>query len=119
MSKLSDKFKDFSKPPMKPKEVVIKKEALKPPKTPKPIIDYEGIDFNKIANSSEFKRFIFMIRTGSTFRGSNVELDKKLIKTEEEINIIKELGRGTHQDFKSVVSELKEALAKRKAKIEE
>lgn len=119
MSKLSDKFKDFSKPPIKPKKQPIKKRDLKPPKVTKPIIDYEGIDFNKIANSSEFRRFIYMIRTGSTFRGSNIELDKKLLKTEQEINIIKEIGRGTHQDFKSVVSELKEALAKRKAKIEE
>ena len=112
------KGNDFLEVKPKPVKIQALKPPKQPPKPPKPIIDYEGIDFDKIANSSEFKRFIFMIRTGSTFRGSNVELDKKLQKTEQEINFIKEIGRGTHQDFRSVVSELKEALAKRKSKIE-
>ena len=65
MSKLSDKFKDFSKPhpPIAPKP--IQKQDLKPPKPPKPPTkpapeeDQEFfIDFNKIANNSSFQRFI-------------------------------------------------------------
>ena len=105
--------KEKPHPPIAPPKPIQKKD-LKPPKQVEPtsfvnqIINEEDIDFNKIANSSEFKRFIFMIRTGSTFRGSNEELDKKLVKTEQEISIVRELGRGSHQDFREVVNELKE-----------
>lgn len=62
MSKLSDKFKDFSKPkpPIAPSKP-IKKQDLKPPRKPpiKKVPQEEFfIDFNKIANNSSFQRFI-------------------------------------------------------------
>ncbi len=99
------------------KPEVVQEMKLNPPK-PSMDFDIEGINFSKIANSSEFKRFIYFIRTGTTFRGSNAKLEVELVKTEEKINIVKELGRGTTSDFKEVVSELKEAIAKRKARLE-
>ena len=122
MKSLQDIVKENQNKPHPP---IAPPKELHPPKKIEPIsfitqvISQEDIDFNKIANSSEFKRFIYFIRTGTTFRGSNPELDKKLKKTEEEINIVRELGRGSHQDFRDVVKELKENLAKRKAKFEE
>ena len=91
---------------------------LNPPPAPKPtpiIIDPEdNIDYDKIANSSEFKRFICLIRTGKTFRGSNAELEVKLVKTEQQIALVKEIDKGTNGDFKSVVAELKSLFAKHK-----
>ena len=73
----------------------IKKELpiLTPPKPPKIIETYqEEIDFEKIANSSEFKRLIYMIYTGKTHRGNRQNLDNEIKSHKENnalINVIK------------------------------
>ena len=94
----------------------------KPPKAPKIIDDIEfdevdKISFKEIANSSEFKRLVYLIQFGKTHRGKSTDLERKLIKRQQEIKIIREYERGTHGDFRNVVKELKEKLAKQKVKI--
>ena len=102
----------------KPKEEIIRPLPTKIVKElPEEILD--KIAFQKIANSSEFKRLVYLIWFGKTHRGKSNDLERQLIKRKEEIIVINKIGRGTHQDFREVVSELKEALAKRKAKIED
>ena len=121
MSKLSDKFKNFEKPhpPIAPPKP-IQKQDLQPPKPPKEVIEQDfDVYFNKISNSSEFKRLVYLIYTGKTHRGTREDLDVKLKSHQETISIVEEVGRGSHQDFREVVKELKENLAKRKAKFEE
>lgn len=106
----------------KPEKVKI--EDLKPPKTPKIFVDdtkpdvINKITFEEIANSSEFKRLVYLIQFGKTHRGKSVDLERKLVKRQQEIKIIREYERGTHGDFRNVVKELKEKLAKQKEKIE-
>ena len=115
----------------------IKKQALKPPKPPtkKLVRDQEEffIDFNKIANNSSFQRFIVeTIKTcvpqlkNISARTSKEVMNKafstRINEIDNAVNIfdeITEIGRGTHQAFREVVSELKEKLAKRKAKIDQ
>jgi len=114
-----------------PVEKPIEIEDLNPPKAPKIIDDIEldevdtnlvskvdNITFEEIANSSEFKRLVYLIQFGKTHRGKSVDLEKKLIKRQEEITIIKEIERGSKGAFKAVVKELKEKLAKQKVKVE-
>ena len=103
----------------------LKKQDLRPPKTVskptiqkiEPIQDFDSY-FENISKSSEFKRLVYLIYTGKTHRGTTKNLDVELKSHKTDIDIVKGLGRGSHQDFKEVVNELKEALAKRKAKIE-
>lgn len=64
------------------------------------------IDFNKIANASEFQRFVYWILTGETFRGSTKALKMKIRHTSEKINMV----RGLPPD---ILKELKEVLKKR------
>jgi len=115
MSKLSDKFKDFSK--------LVKVQDLKPPQpaiieeVPKQKVvqaSLDEIEFQKIANSSEFKRLVYLIWFGKTHRGKSNDLERQLVKRKDEITTLNRIGRGTHQDFREVVNELEEALAKRK-----
>ena len=97
----------------------------KPPKAPNEIqvdqpneIQVNKITFEEIANSSEFKRLVYLIQFGKTHRGKSEDLERKLIKRQEEITIIKEIERGSKGAFKAVVKELKEKLAKQKVKVE-
>lgn len=114
MSKLSDKFKELEIPKK------IKIESLKPPMTPKINIINDKperedmISFEEIANSSEFKRLVYLIQFGKTHRGKSDDLERKLIKRRQEITVIKEYERGTKQDFKEVVKELKNKLLKQR-----
>ena len=64
-------------PPIAPKPVIKIETLTPPPLTPKKIIseimpevDYSNIDFEYIAKSSEFKRFIYFMYTGKTHRGT-------------------------------------------------
>ncbi|GAI71109.1 unnamed protein product [marine sediment metagenome] len=126
-NKLLEKFEELEKP--------VKIQDLKPPK---PIIIEEVpeeeffIDFNRIANNSSFQRFILetiktcvphlksvSVRTSKDIMSKN--FSNKITEIGQAVKVydeIREIGRGSHQDFREVVSELKEALAKRKAKIE-
>jgi len=102
-----------------PVEKPIEIEDLKPPKAPKISDDIELDEFNKItfeeiANSSEFKRLVYLIQFGKTHRGKSVDLERKLVKRQQEIKIIREYERGTHRDFRNVVKELKEKLKEQK-----
>jgi len=98
-------------------------QQLNPPKPPKIIVEEEVknesmISFEEIANSSEFKRLVYLIQFGKTHRGKSTDLERKLIKRRQEITVIKEYERGTHKDFKAVVKELKNKLLKQKELIE-
>ena len=117
--KLSEMFSELDHPPIAPKPV-IKIETLTPP--PKPEVsnvDYSNIDFEYIAKSSEFKRFIYFMYTGKTHRGTIKQLDQEIKRTKENLEIVNEMGRGTNTDMKEVVRELKLTLQARKDKIPE
>ena len=77
----TEKIPEKAHPPIAPKPV-IKIETLTPP--PKPVIesnvDYSNIDFEYIAKSSEFKRFIYFMYTGKTHRGTIKQLDQEIKK---------------------------------------
>ena len=107
----------------------IQVKDLKPSKAPKipdeevPVIEKNSltenkITFEEIANSSEFKRLVYLIQFGKTHRGKSVDLERKLIKRQQEITIIQEIERGSKGAFKAVVKELKEKLAKQKEIVE-
>jgi len=114
---LLEKFENLEKP--KAPTPVTKK----PPKAPKISVDdtkpdvINKITFEEIANSSEFKRLVYLIQFGKTHRGKSKDLERKLIKRQQEIKIIREYERGTKQDFRNVVKELKLKLAKQREKI--
>ena len=82
---------------------------------PSPVKDHRltdsrsTIDFNAMANASEFQRFVYWILTGETFRGSTKALKMKIRNTSEKIKLV----RGLPSD---VLKELKEVLEKRKIK---
>ncbi len=64
------------KPKEKP-EVQIIPEVKKP----KTIVKKEvlgTIDFSNLADSSDFKRLIYLAITGKSFRGSNIKLEEEL-----------------------------------------
>ena len=118
--KLSDMFSELDHPPIAPKPV-IKIETLTPPSKPavKSNVDYSNIDFEYIARSSEFKRFVYFMYTGKTHRGTIKQLDEEIKRTKENLEIVNEIGRGTTTDMKEVVRELKLTLQARKNKIPE
>lgn len=89
--------------PKKPKE-------LHPPPPVRIETSYENIDFTAIANSSEFKRFVYFIYTGKVHRGTLKQLDREIKQTQEAVEVIKELGRGSKADYREVMKELKEKL---------
>ena len=124
--KLSEMFKELDHPPIAPKPVIKIETLTPPPLTPKKIIsevmpevDYSNIDFEYIAKSSEFKRFIYFMYTGKTHRGTIKQLDQEIKRTKENLEIVNEMGRGTTTDMKEVVRELKLTLEARKDKIPE
>ena len=118
MANLLEKFENLEKP--KTPTPVNKK----PPKAIKISVDdtkpdvVNKITFEEIANSSEFKRLIYLIQFGKTHRGKSTDLERKLIKRQEEITIIREIERGSKGAFKEVVKELKLKLAKRKEMVD-
>lgn len=71
-----------------------------------------AIDFNAIADASEFRRFIYWIRTGKVFRGSNEKLTIELNKTQEELDIVKLMKKQQKPIFMSVMNEYEAKLAK-------
>ena len=112
-------FKELDHPPVAPKPV-IKIETLTPPSKPEVSnIDYSNIDFEYIAKSSEFKRFVYFMYTGKTHRGTIKQLDQEIRRTKENLEIVNEMGRGSKTDMKEVVRELKLTLQARKNKIPE
>jgi len=68
-----------------------------------------AIDFKAIADASEFRRFIYWIRTGQVFRGSNEKLDEALWNTQNDIETVRELRKtNPHaRDMGAVVNEFK------------
>ena len=61
-----------------------------------------AIDFDKIANSSEFKRFIYYIFSGKTHRGSIEKLNKDINKMQNDVR--------KSMDFKKVVEDIKKGV---------
>ena len=98
---------------------------LQPPKPPTVIEEISEeliagrLTFEEIANSSEFKRLVYLIQYGKVHRGTGVDLERKLIKRQNQIKAINEYERGTKRDFKAVVAELKIRLKEQKIKAEE
>jgi len=74
--------------------------------TPKPA----EIDFEAIARSSEFKRFIYYLFTGKVHRGSLQKLDRDIKVHRELSEEINKFARGSHMDYREVMKELKEKL---------
>ena len=113
---------DIEVTPLVEKPIEIK--DLTPPKAPEISVDDTKLDivnkitFEEIANSSEFKRLVYLIQFGKTHRGKSVDLERKLIKRQQEITIIQEIERGSKGAFKEVVNELKLKLAKQKEIVE-
>lgn len=124
------------KPPIAPKP--IKKRDLKPPKPPLKKIPPEEFSLNKAiekwTKTSSFQRSIAeLIKnvvpqlniTSKEYRYGMEALNEVFIKKSNNltnaVNIYEEIEqvRGTHQDFRDVVKELKDKLAKRKANIKE
>ena len=113
-------------PPIAPKPVIKIETLTPPPLTPKKIIpkimpgsDYSNIDFEYIAKSSEFKRFVYFMYTGKTHRGTIKQLDQEIKRTKENLEIVNEMGRGTMKDRKALINELKQVLKAKKNKIQE
>ena len=80
------------------------------------------IDFNAMANASEFQRFVYWIRTGKVFRGSNDALKEDLWKTQKDIEMIQNLKKidPNAKNFGNVINEFKskvEGLKKRNESI--
>ncbi len=112
------------------------KKTLHPPPAPRPPkqeIEQEFfIDFNKIANNSSFQRFIIEAIKMSVPQLKNISartskevmskaFNERITEIDNAVNVydeIKEIGRGTHKDYREVVDELKLALAKQKVKVE-
>ena len=112
MDDLLDMFDRFEeKPPTAPKH-------LKPPPLAKPIkiepmTKIGHLSFDEIANSSEFKRFIFYLFEGKTHRGTADDLDRKLNNHHETLEIVQDLRKGSYGD---VMKEFKDKVAKIKSK---
>ena len=90
----------------------------KPSKAPK--IEIQKISDNffvDLANSTEFKRFIYKVLYGKVHRTEKQHgnLDEKV---KVGLEVFQEFERGTHNDFRSVVKELKEKLTEQKVKVE-
>lgn len=80
---------------------------------PQPVIPIEDDYFSEIAHSSEFRRLIYKVLYGKVHR-----TEKQHGNLEQKVKIgletLRELGRGTKQDFRDVIKELKKVLAERK-----
>ena len=125
MSKLSDKFKDFSKP--------VKIEELKQPKSiaikkvPEEVfsIDLDNLPgYKEWYEASETKRFYYFTKLGKVHRGSKEVMFKDLAKVQDQLKIVKIIGSNIkdHRPLtfkREVLPDLMKALAKRKAKIED
>lgn len=96
---------------------IVEKKTLHPPKPPKPVKMVSDDFFVELANSTEFKRFIYKVLYGKVHRTEKQHgnLDEKV---KVGLEIFQEFGRGTKKDFRDVVKELKEKLAKQKVKVE-
>ena len=84
---------------------------LSPP--PEPTIIEESIDleledwYDDLVRRAMFKRFIFYVRTGKEFRGSNVALDKELKKQVKVIDSVKANFGNVINEFKTKVKKIK------------
>ncbi|MFW9874497.1 MAG: hypothetical protein ACFFG0_15430 [Candidatus Thorarchaeota archaeon] len=75
--------------PEKPTPVV-----LKPPKLDEKPVHEDEIDdqyFYDMAIASEFRRFVYWIRTGKTHRGSNLTLNKDLEVHRQKMEIVQQM----------------------------
>lgn len=97
-------------------------KRLPPKKELKQVERVGNISFDELADSSEFKRLVYLIWFGKTHRGKGSDLDAQMWKRQKDFEsfqeIAEELGRGTMTDAKAMVKELKEVLNKRKEMIE-
>jgi len=89
------------------KKTNIKKEDLHPPK---PKTFGNGISFEEIANSSEFKRLVYLIWFGKTHRGKTRELEQELKNRKQKLNTLNDIE--SKGNYTNVVNEFKRLLAK-------
>lgn len=93
-------------PPIAPKEDIDLREYIG--FVDRDIKEIDDIDWDAISHASEFRRFIYWIRTGKVFRGSNDMLDIELKKTQKTINTVRRMPP-------ELLQELKEAIKNRKS----
>ena len=108
---LRDEIKDILHPEEKdslPGFTKMEEVALSRLHPPEP--RYGDIDFTAIANSSEFKRFVYFIYTGKVHRGTLQQLDREIKQTQEAVEVVKEFARGSKTDYRECMKELKERL---------
>ena len=93
---------------------IVKEMKLHPPKQSKTKIDQaEGLDYDKIANSSDFQRICVMIAkmiNPEFFKSVSIRVSQPVMKEQLDNKI---------SEYREVVNELKIVLAKRKAKIKD
>ena len=77
-----------------------------------------GIDWKAMSDASEFRRFVYWVRTGQVFRGSNNKLDEDLWKTQQDINDIREIKRidPNARNFRGVMNEFKSKVERMRKK---
>ena len=77
-----------------------------------------AIDWKAMSDASEFRRFVYWIRTGQVFRGSNNKLDEDLWKTQDDINMVRELKRidPNASNFGDVMKEYKDKVRRLREK---
>ncbi len=83
MSNLENDMKElFGLSKIKVKPVVKSEKVIvisKPEKeNPIDLLPVEKIDFSKLAETSDFKRLVYLAITGETFRGKNITLERIL-----------------------------------------
>lgn len=94
------------------KEVIKKPLPLNLPPKPTTIDQETGLDYDKIANSSDFQRICVMIAkmiNPEFFKSVSTRVSQPVMKKQLDNKI---------SEYREVVSELKEVLAKRKARLE-
>lgn len=91
--------------------------GLKPPPLPKIDISFDDLDYDEIARSSEFRRFVYYIYTGKTHRGTLKKLDIDIKAHKEVSQIVTKLQRGSPQDFRECMKELEEKLKARRERL--
>lgn len=76
------------------------------------------IDFKAYWEASEFQRFIYWIRYGKVFRGSNEALEKEMWKSQKDMELVQDLKRidPNARNFGDVMKEFKEKVKRLREK---
>ncbi len=78
LERAKQKLADQKTEVKKPKKSVVKKKFTTEKKPKINEVFLKQVDFSNLADSSDFKRLIYLAITGKSFRGSNIKLEKEL-----------------------------------------